>query len=374
MKTKRLFSMVCGVGLALTLTMPSAALQSIACSQSSIAQLMCEVEKGKFAAIDRVIMWKSGELLLDERFTPRYEVVLDETHPETPDQYRYNDRRFHPFYQGSNLHTLQSATKSVNSLGIGLAVRDGFIASVTDPAIVYLKPYSHLFNGPEWSDITIEDLLTMRSGIDWTNPDGDVGYTINHPTTAMEVSDHWVPQVLAKPVIVEPGTAFDYNDGVSFLLGEIIHQATGLRTDKYIARELFKPLDIEEYHWKITPAGETDTEGGLYLKPEDLGKIGLLVLSGGKWKGTQIVPSKWMEKSFKTHIQISAEGEETAYGYQWWISKVGTRRLTAWSARGFGGQFLMIVPELDMVVVLNGWSSDPSSSLALFDKIVREHE
>jgi len=366
---------ILGLTLILTAYFPSLAFADSECPKGGIPQLVCDVENGKYAAVDRLMAWKDGKLFLDEIFTPRYEIVSDSSHAGVPDQYRYNDRRFHPFHQGTDLHSLQSVTKSVTSLGIGLAIRDGLINSVNDPAIKYLGAFKDLFNGEEWGAITVEDLLTMRSGIEWKNPDGSSGYSTNHPTTLMEISDHWIPQVLTKPVTTKPGTKFDYNDGVSFLLGEIIHQVTGMRADKYIAREVFKPLGIEEYHWKITPAGETDTEGGLYLKSEDFGKIGLMMLNNGKWNDKQVIPSNWVKESVKNRVQLSTEGDETAYGYQWWLSKVGAGRYTAWTARGYGGQYLMIVSDLEMVMVLNGWSTNPGeTTFGILDKIVREHE
>ena len=104
----------------------------------------------------------------------------------------------------------------------------------------------------------------------------------------MESLDEWVPYVLDQPMATDPGSTFDYNSGVSVLLGKLVELATEVRVDNWIREKLFEPIGIKDFYWKTTPAGEVDTEGGLYLSTHDLARIGYLFLRNGNWDGKQI--------------------------------------------------------------------------------------
>jgi CubicO group peptidase (beta-lactamase class C family) len=150
----------------------------------------------------------------------------------------------------------------------------------------------------------------------------------------------------------EPGSAFVYNSGATQLLSYILKTATGKEVDDYAKEHLFDPLGIEDYYWKRTPKGLADTQGGLYLLPRDLAKIGYLYLKGGVWDGRQIVPGDWITQSTQTEVKSGFH-----YGFQWWLLP----RLSAggdggYAARGYGGQILIVVPELDLIAVFTGWN------------------
>ena len=133
----------------------------------------------------------------------------------------------------------------------------------------------------------------------------------------------------------------------------IIKKATGMYVDEYAEEVLFGPLGITDYHWKRTPKGFPDTEGGLYLRAEDLAKIGQLYLNDGQWNGDQIISSDWINGA--TAIQardVNAAG--WGYGYQWW--RLDKNETTIYGGLGFGGQYVLVIPELDMVVVANSWN------------------
>jgi len=175
---------------------------------------------------------------------------------------------------------------------------------------------------------------------------------------------------MAKPLLEKPGTVFNYNDGVSVLLGEIVKQSTGMRADKYVAKHLFEPLGINNYFWKITPKDETDTEGGLFLETEDFIKIGQLFLHKGKWQDQQIVSEDWVKESVYRHVNLEGAPESLAYGYQWWLAKKGQASFETYSARGFGGQYLYIVPELDLVFAMNSWAKNRDGLQKVINQII----
>jgi CubicO group peptidase (beta-lactamase class C family) len=192
----------------------------------------------------------------------------------------------------------------------------------------------------------------------------------------LEASDEWITFVLDKPADTIPGTTFNYNSGASVLLGKIIRTITGKRIDKWAEKKLFGPLGIEDYYWKETPDGEMDTEGGLYLSSEDLTKIGLLFLDKGKWNNQQIVPEDWVKTSTSPVVNdINPDDPgKIGYGYQWWIPQHNNGRTEIFSGIGFGGQYLMVMPEYELIVLWNGWNineePEKSSFRVLQDRIV----
>ena len=112
---------------------------------------------------------------------------------------------------------------------------------------------------PRRAAATLADFLTTRSGIDWAAP-GQTYDDETHPTVVLEASDEWIAYAAGRPMVEDPGTRFDYNDGVSVLLGKIVREATGARMDGWAAERLFRPIGIDERYWKITPDGEADGE------------------------------------------------------------------------------------------------------------------
>jgi len=157
-----------------------------------------------------------------------------------------------------------------------------------------------------------------------------------------------------------PGDIFVYNSGATMLLSEMIRKATGLEVDEFGQKYLFEPLGISEYYWKRTPRGLTDTEGGLYLKPEDLAKIGYLFLKDGIWEGRRILPEGWVKESVTPRVELASS--KTRYGYKWWLLpyKEGKYAITG---LGYGGQRLIIIPEKELIAVFTGWNIYDKPSL-----------
>jgi CubicO group peptidase (beta-lactamase class C family) len=175
----------------------------------------------------------------------------------------------------------------------------------------------------------------------------------------MEASDRWVEFVLGHPMREDPGTRWDYNSGASVLLGKVVGIATGQRVDAWTQERLFRPIGIDEYYWKIAPDGEVDTEGGLYLSAHDLARIGYLFLRGGMWDGERIVSEEWVRASTSpvvTDILPENGRPDPGYGYQWWVPDHDGGRTEVFAGNGYGGQFLLVAPDHDLVAVFNGWN------------------
>jgi CubicO group peptidase (beta-lactamase class C family) len=169
----------------------------------------------------------------------------------------------------------------------------------------------------------------------------------------MEASRDWIQFVLDQPMAAEPGSAFVYSSGVTELLAEVLRKATGKQADAYAAEHLFGPLGISRFYWKHTPTGHPDTEGGLYLTPRDLAKIGHLFSNDGVWEGRRILPEGWAAASTRPQSDPAGEGAGLKYGYQWWVLP-GTP--SAFAGIGYGGQLLVVVPSLELIAVFTGWN------------------
>jgi CubicO group peptidase (beta-lactamase class C family) len=155
--------------------------------------------------------------------------------------------------------------------------------------------------------------------------------------------EDWVAYVLDLPMIAEPGTVFEYCNSASFLLSAIIQETSGTDTLAYAQVNLFSPLGITEVEWQTNPQGIYTGWGGMRLEPRDMAKIGYLYLQNGVWEGEQIVHAAWVAASTAKYIDATLQD---GYGYQWWLTDEGL-----YMALGYAGQFIFVVPELDLVAV-----------------------
>ncbi len=248
--------------------------------------------------------------------------------------------------------TMQSVSKSVTSALIGIAIERGEIASVDVPVIPNFSAF-RLAPDPRRDRIRLWDVLTMTTGINWD--ESSTTYTDPRNNAAqMEGSRDWIQYVLDQPMSAEPGAVFVYNSGATELLSYLIKKTTGKEADDYAKEHLFDPLGIH-YAWKRTPLGLADTEGGLYLAPRDLAKFGYLYLHEGVWNGKQIVPATWVHQS--TRWSIDTHWRYPGYGFQWWgLSRQGKETYEAYAAIGYGGQYLIVIPRLDLIAVFTAWN------------------
>jgi CubicO group peptidase (beta-lactamase class C family) len=334
--------------------------ESLGVSPASLEKLDQEIRSDKFPLVDSMLVIRCGKVVYNKTYSHPYATIYNkEAHTIGPLNarltgiYNYFDPQYHPYFHGMEAHTMQSVTKTITSVTYGTAMhRNEFHATLDTPILKFFDASTVENVDDRKRRITIRDLLTMRSGLDW---DEDLPY--NDPrngSSAMEASDDWVRFVINRPMAHEPGTVFAYSSGVTELLGYIFQKATGEDIEKYATKYLFKPLGFEQVHWKRTPLGLPDTEGGLYLRPLDLAKIGKLYLQGGVWNGERIVRGEWVKQSVSPSTDARAGMK---YGFQWWLIPYGPNPdELAWAALGFGGQRLLVLPEQDLIMVFTGWS------------------
>ena len=308
----------------------------------------------RYGNVDRMLVVRRGWLVFDRRFANDY-VEISRGRDLERHQYNYNHPDWHPFYQGSEVHTLQSVTKSVASSLIGIAIGHGEIAGTKAPVMPFFAAYDVPDADGRKQEILLRHVLTMRSGIEWHESDRPMNAT--NTTIQLEASDDWIQFTLEQPMDSEAGQKWTYNSGTSHLLSGIIKMATGKHAHEYAEEHLFGPLGIREYHWKLTPKGFADTEGGLYLRAADLAKFGYLFLRDGVWDDARILPEGWVRQStdrIVDDVNPNSPRNDRGYGYQWW--RVDERGTAIWAGLGYGGQYLLVMPEHDIVAVINSWN------------------
>lgn len=346
---------------------PRAEPAEVGLNVAPLAVLAAEVADGDYGYVDRLLLVADGKIVFDERYDQDYvEISRGQSGPlgcgtdacAAPDDvhdfnYLHPDR--HPFYQGREVHTLQSVTKSVTATLIGIAIQRGEIPGVGTPVFELLGDYDLSELDPRVRSASLEDLLTMRLGIEWHENDRPLDDT--NTTLQLEKSDNWVEFTLGQPADSDPGVKWAYNSGASHLMSAIILQVTGRTTAEYAEEYLFGPLGILDYHWKRDPQGLPDTEGGLYLAAEDLARIGLLYLQDGIWAGQRLLPEGWVAAATARQVDDIAPNNPNwnwGYGYQWW--RLDASGLDVWAGLGFGGQNLIVIPDRGLVGVINSWN------------------
>ena len=325
-----------------------------------------EIRAGRYGNVDHFLVIRHGCVAFDRRYAHDYDSIYGDSarHATTlrthdlSGPYNYFAAWWHPWYRRGSLHTLQSVTKTVTSIVIGTAVARGEFPSLDTPVLSFFDPDSVANVDARKRRMTIRHLLTMTAGLDWDEmrPYGDMANT----AIGLEASYDWVKFTIDRPMMEEPGTRFNYNSGASELLAHVFRHATGMDVEEYAARNLFAPLGIRDWYWKRTPAGVPDTEGGLYLAPQDLARLWYLFLRDGRWDGRQVVTRDWVRQSVSPAVAVSSRPGAAHYGLKWWLYPNPTdSSKVMWAGSGFGGQFPVAVPEQDLVVVVNQWNILP---------------
>ncbi len=314
-------------------------------------RLDAELASGRHGYVDGVLVIRNGNVVYEKSYRNDYERLFASAPDRVPGPYNYYDPAWYPYEHGSDLHTMQSISKSVTSALVGIAIRRGEVPGADAKVLPYFAGY-RIAADPRRDRWTLAHFLTMTAGIRWD--ESTVPYTDPSNSCArMESSNDWVQFVLDQPMAAEPGSTFVYSSGVTELLAQVLKKATGKHADAYAAEHLFGPLGISRFYWKHTPTSHPDTEGGLYLTPRDLAKIGYLYLKDGVWDGKRILPEGWVRDSTAAKSNPSGEDAGMKYGYQWWVLPGST---TAFAGIGYGGQLLVVVPSLDLIAVLTGWN------------------
>lgn len=238
---------------------------------------------------------------------------------------------------------IKSASKSLISALVGIAVSRGLIKGV-DQKIVDFFPELAADPEPKKRGITIEDLLTMRSGLESTSG-RNYGAWVQSP--------NWVRFVLRRPLVDEPGTRVEYSTGTSHLLSAILTKAAKKSTWQFAQEELATPLGFNLAKWPQDPQGIYFGGNDMLMTPRQMIRFGELYLNGGRIGDRQLIPRLWVDKADDA-VGRSRWGSDREYGYGFWIREfAGHRSFYAW---GYGGQFIFVVPGLDLVVVTSSRS------------------
>jgi CubicO group peptidase (beta-lactamase class C family) len=239
-----------------------------------------------------------------------------------------------------------SVTKSVVSTLCGIAMDMGKIEGPRLALADVLDYASFRNQDPRKRAITIEDLLTMRSGLEWT--EGDRAYM------AMMSSPDAVQYVAGQTMVAQPGTVFNYSSGAVHLLSAVLAKKSGMETAKFAARHLFGPLGIRDFAWQKDRAGLSIGGWGLQLRPRDMAKLGYLMLREGRWEGRQILSTSWVDSAVGARVTDTGSADGLQYGYLWWVYPA----VRGFAALGLGGQTILVVPGLDLVAVITASTPD----------------
>ena len=261
-------------------------------------------------------------------------------------------------------HVLHSVSKTFTATAVGLAIADGKIA-LTDKVIDYFPDKLPAEVSENLKSMTVRDLLTMSCGHDV------------EPSFRGAPDQDWVTAFLAHPVVHEPGTFYLYNSLGTYMLSAIVQQVTGEKVVDYLTPRLFEPLHIDKPRWEESPQGINCGGWGLYLKTEDLAKMGQLLLQKGEWNGQQLIPAEWVAEMSKKQVESINPGtlieqaaergmtKETSdwmqgYGYQMWRCRPGCFR-----ADGARGQYIIVVPDKNAVIAITSNVEDLQGELNL---------
>ena len=313
---------------------------------AKISDMMQSIVSGQFDGIDSVVIVRDNTLLLSSSFRRG----LDE---------------FDEWIDNTSLprHILHSTSKSVTSALVGIAIDQGYIASVQIPFYDLFSYGSYANWDTRKSDMTLEDVLTMRLGIawdEWSVPYGEPGNDLHELTSR---HSDFAKALLDLPMESNPGTTYTYNTAASITLGQALENSVGVPMADFANTHLFLPMQITTAEWGRTPTGLPNGGSGLFLEPRDMAKFGQIFISDGKWNGQQIVSSDWVGRSTQRHVSLSWD-RTSGYGYQWWRGNFSFdgQPIDSWSTRGYGGQYIFCIPELNLVVTFTGQNYGTSAA------------
>ena len=255
-------------------------------------------------------------------------------------------------YDLNTTHDLRSTSKSIISLLLGIAIDKGFITSVEDPIFDYLKDLKPKKNlDSRKNKILIKHLITMSTGLECNDWDKK---SKGQEDRVYKRKDDWLQYTVDLEMAEDPGANSAYCSMGVTLAARIIENSSGMSLDNFAQKYLFAPLGIKDVNWKHTSKKKDIASASkrLHMLPRDMAKIGQLVLNKGLWNGEQVVSSNWINISTSVHTKIT----NIDYGYLWWKIpfKYKDRVLFVTTATGNGGQYIMIIPKLELVVVFTG--------------------
>jgi CubicO group peptidase (beta-lactamase class C family) len=245
-------------------------------------------------------------------------------------------------------HVLWSLSKSFTSTAIGFAVSEGLL-DIDDPVAKFFPESLPDNPSKELQAMRVRDLLTMSTGHE------------NEPKVRDKTD--WIREFLAHPVRYEPGSRFVYNTPATFMQSAIIQKITGQTTLEYLKPRLFDPLGIEAPKWDANPQGITLGGYGLFLKTEEIAKFGQLYLQNGEWNGQQLIPNQWVATATSKQVANGTNPDSDwnqGYGFQFWRCRHNVFR-----GDGKDGQFCVVMPDLDVVVVMTANNTKLQDQLSI---------
>ena len=326
-------------------------LDDVNMDSNMLAKAMGRIYANKYDQVHSILIYKNGKLVFEE--------YLEGNKYKWDGQYYYGDRiKWHR----DSMHMIMSVTKSFTSAIIGIAVDKGYVESVHQSIFDYLPDHQQYKTGGK-ENITIEHLLTMTSGLQWDE------WSAMHGTSANDIDRIYfecqqdpLACILEKRLVSEPGTNFTYSGGNINVLGEILRNATGMNILDFGKQYLFEPLGIDSVYWYQFENGTFACDGTFKITPRDMLKIGITFLNGGIWNEQRIISKEWVEKSkttYKNNTGIKIPIDDTGkngYAYTWWTNEISGSGKSAklFQASGWGGQEIIVIPDLNMVVVFTG--------------------
>lgn len=248
-------------------------------------------------------------------------------------------------------HDLRSGSKTFASVLLGSAIDRGAPVHPSDPVYGLFPEYAPFSDpDPRKRDMTVEHLMTMTSGLP-CDENGDAPMAGDENRMQAQTGEpDWYRFMLELPLAHAPGTYVGYCSGGVNLVGGVVRNATKTWLAALFERDIAAPLGFRDYHLDLAPNGEFYLGGGAYLRPRDLLKLGQVYLDGGTWHGKRIVSRSWVERSTTCQVYVQSR---CADGYDWHLNELqaGGRAYREYEANGNGGQFLIVLPELDVVVV-----------------------
>jgi CubicO group peptidase (beta-lactamase class C family) len=344
----------------------TASLADVDMDQAPLVALMKLLRSHTDHQIHSVLVVRRGKLVFEEYFRGQQFDL-------TGDDYR---GRFDVAADRDALHLQSSVTKSITSALVGIAVDRGLLPGI-DAKLTTFFPDYQAFLGPPKDRIELFHLLTMTAGWPWHDDDIDGDQS---DEVLMFLNEDPVRFVLDRPLAHPPGSHMDYHSGSTVLLGEIVRRASGMDLHAFAERWLFGPLGIARTKWAHCPNAQdvAFAGGGLYMRPRDMAKIGQLYLQGGVWNGSQVVPTDWVRESVReavtSHDRITDHLMFMGYGRLWWVGRFDGG-VDAFLAAGWGGQFIIVVPAEDLVVVVTAGYFDDNDMRGpagdfIFDDVV----
>jgi CubicO group peptidase (beta-lactamase class C family) len=342
----------------------TAALGEVGMDTLPFIELMNQLLRRNDNNVHGILVAREGKLAFEEYFAGE---DLDLSHLSDGIAFTYRE------FDRTTLHCLASDTKSITSVLLGIAIDQGLIAGTAETMFSFFPDHSNLSDAAK-GQITLDDMLAMASGLPWTEdyPFDD----LRNDLTAMVFSEDPIAYVLSKSTVATPGAQFIYNSGTTNLLGEVVRRASDVTLWEFAEQHLFGPLGIATYEWYPFPNASqmAVASSTLYLRPRDMAKIGQTYLNAGLWNGGRVVSDDWVTRSTTKVIDVPASenpvpGYLHGYGRQWWLGTFPATNTDFYTAAGWGGQFISVIPECDMVVVITAGDFDHPTYDALLGMV-----